>query len=151
MSLPARILAMLLAIALAGALGWRQGIKRTEAAYAAAAAEANTEARRLEIKRAGLAQGVTDAYVEAKNKSSAVAAAARDELARVRHALDRRSAASDAEAGCRADGERVAVLERLLREGAGLVEEGGRRVGALDAKASALQAYVGGVCLTVAP
>lgn len=146
----ASIAAGLFATGWVGGYRWVKSDWDAEKAEAARqAVQASEEARKLDNKRASVAQEVQTGYAkkqESLSRSNAVAAV---ELDRVRNQLDTISrAASGAEAAERANAERVRVLAGLLQESAGLSEEGRRRVEALDARLSGLQEWAEGVCLT---
>lgn len=55
---------------------------------------------------------------------------------------------SDTTTQCGIDAERVAVLERLLRESTALVTEGAERTATLGLKVDALQDYIRQVCVS---
>jgi hypothetical protein len=123
-------------VALVAAFGWhwndkRKGINEAVAEvhgqYAAAAAEANAEARQLEQRRASVAQGISDALVRDKKRAAAAAARAGDELNRLRLAIDEASLHTpqhaedsrgiDAAGAGRALGECGATAKALAEDG----------------------------------
>ena len=101
-------------------------------------------ARATQLTLDAQARKATDGYL-AKVQAARVAAAGTDAAYRgLRDALAAGAAsrpADDPAAACGAADQRIAILERLLVEGAGLVREGAERVGRLDAKLSGLQEH----------
>lgn len=136
-----------LALAATGVQTWRLHSLQTEVAQERqrrAEEDLERERQRAAYDQA-LNEGVrkaTDAWIR---KTRAARAAADGLDGAYRGVLDAINAAGgtadDPAAACRAAGERVAKLERLLGEGAGLAAEGARRVDALDAKLSGLQEH----------
>lgn len=102
--------------------------------------EATREAIRIAEKRTSIVNGALNEY-----RKKLASAPSRTELDRLRNTIASLSSA-DADS-CRADGERIEVLKRLLAESAGLLQEGRGRVEGLDAKTTALQTAVSGVQL----
>ena len=145
-SLSAKATAAALVVALCFGAGWRYGLKWKQAQWDAERVqqqEAHIEAQRL----ATIATGrVADAYAKNLARASANRLAAVSELDSLRDALNAATARADHPA-CRADGERVELLSRLLDEGADLAEEGRAGVERLAAKVGALQELAAGVCL----
>lgn len=133
-----------LAIALACALSygggrfqqWRSDLN----AQARVDLEATREAIRINEKRTSIVTGALNEY-----RKKLANAPSRAELDGLRNTLAGLSS-TDADS-CRADGERIEVLKRLLAESAGLLQEGRGRVESLDAKATALQTAISGVQL----
>lgn len=133
-----------LAIALACALSygggrfqqWRSDLN----AQARVDLEATREAIRINEKRTSIVTGALNEY-----RKKLANAPSRTELDSLRNTIAGLSSA-DADS-CRADGERIEVLKRLLDEGGQLLQEGKERIGALDAKTSALQTVVQGLQL----
>lgn len=126
-------LAILAGSFLAGWLGhtrWAD-VDRLKAQIAASEAARETE------QANALKQAETlSAYASKLKRESSAAAAARSDLDRLRIHL---ASPSDSTADtCGAERTRIGVLEQLLSEGAGLVEEGGRHVEQLRADRSAL-------------
>ena len=150
MNTHAAVAAVSLALGLAGgwtARDWKASADRAERAEVAA--ESERLARRVIEKRAEGARRATDAYMAQARRARADTAAARGDLGRLRDAIaattDR---AERAEAACRADGERTALLGRLLAESAGLAEEGLERTAELAGRLGGLQEWVTRVCLS---
>jgi hypothetical protein len=124
--------------------GHSRGVDTTEAVYAAQAAEAERENRLLFRQSTRRAQEITDGYIKAKNVEAASAAAARDELQRLRDTLAQRGGAAgsaDAALGAAGAGER-----EVLGSCASALADMGREADRLAGKLTALQAWVGGVC-----
>jgi hypothetical protein len=109
------------------------------------------KAERVKLARQqseSVAQEVQTIYAQKQERLARSNATAAVELDRVRSQLDAISAAaSSAETTAGANAERVRVLGGLLSESLGLSEEGRRRVEALDARVSGLQAFTAGVCV----
>lgn len=132
--------ALLLAALLGGGFlgGWTVQGWRYRAADAARL-EAEQEATRL--KSTALAKGAERNDRETTDqlrRAVAAAAAARDDLERLRNAAAGVEPANSG-ASCEPDDGRLRRLASLLAEGAGLVEEGGRRVEQLAAEKAGLQ------------
>jgi hypothetical protein len=109
---------------------------------------ASEEARRLEQKRASVAQEVQTIYVQKQQRMAADNVSARTELERVRGQLAAVSeAARHPGTTPGANEERVRILSGLLSESLGLSEEGRERVEALDARLSGVQEWIAGVCV----
>lgn len=109
---------------------------------------ASEDARRIDNKRASVAQEVQTIYArkqESMARGNSGAAVELDGLRRQLAAVS--AAASGAETTSRADAERIRVLTGLLAESAGLSEEGRRRVESLDARITGLQGWTEGVCV----
>lgn len=125
--------------------GHRRGVEATEVRYAAQAAEAQQENRKLERQLAMRNQEITDAYIKAKNAAVADAAAVRGELLGLRHALAQRGGgAGDAGA---AGGTPRARERELLEECAGALADVGGEADRIAGKLTALQAWVRSTCL----
>ena len=139
MSLPAIIVAALIAgLALGGTAGWKVQAWRW-AATDAARIQAEQEATRLQSTALARSAERNDRdTTDALRKAAASAAGARDDLERLRHATASVQA-GDPGAACEPERERLARLNGLLAEGAGLVEEGGRRVEQLALEKAGLQ------------
>jgi len=103
--------------------------------------EAVAEAARLREKAQDIASERNDRETsQALARAHAAALTARGDLERLRSAAGGAGAVTDPAPGCSDDG-RLGQLARLLTEGAGLVEEGGRRVEQLAAEKAALQRH----------
>jgi hypothetical protein len=136
--------AAVLALAVGFGAGWRvQGWRH--AAATAEALEVAAETARLRQQAATQAAERNDRDTnQALARARAAALDARGDLERLRIAAGAVAADPAASAaGCSDDG-RLAVVARLLTEGAGLVEEGGRRVEQLAAEKAALQRHAAG-------
>ncbi|SEL11669.1 hypothetical protein SAMN05216359_105254 [Roseateles sp. YR242] len=134
-----RILIGLVALMLAFAAGIRFHIHWAEGKAAANRAQASEEARKVERTNAVSTIRRMDNFAQAQQRNAAAALPARSDLERVRHSLDRivSAPAPAASATCGAD-PRLAGLVELLRESAGLVEEGPRHLEELRAQRDAL-------------
>lgn len=137
-----RAAAALLALALGFTAGWQTQGWRWRAADADRI-EATSEAERLRRMAQDRATERNDRETsQALARAHSAALAARGDLERLRVAAG--AAAADpaaSAAGCSDDG-RLGQLTRLLAEGAGLVEEGSRRVEQLAAEKAALQRHL---------
>jgi hypothetical protein len=117
-----------------------KGRAECEAVYASAEVEARVERDRLAVRAENRQKEIVDAYRQTVRSETGLRDAARRELERVRiaaAAVGDRAASSPAGAASGADG--AGGLERLLAEGAELVEEGRGRIAGLAAKVTALQ------------
>lgn len=142
MSMPAWLVAAVLAGLVAGfGGGWKVQAWRWAAADAERA-QVQAEAQRLAARAAALSAERNDRETfQALARARAAALDARGDLERLRGAAGAVAAAAPASApGCSDDG-RLAIFARLLTEGAGLVEEGGRRVEELAEQKAALQRH----------
>lgn len=114
---------------------WRFGaIEGERLAAAAEATRLRQQAQAIAIERND--RETSQAMARARD----AALVARGDLERLRIAAGGAGAAQDPAPSCGDDG-RLGQLARLLAEGAGLVEEGGRRVEQLAAEKSALQRH----------
>ena len=151
MSLPALIVAALIAgMALGGITGWRVQSWR-HAAQESERIQAEQEATRIQSTALSRSAERNDRdTTDALRKATAAAAGARDDLERLRNATASIAPPDSPASGCADDG-RLSRIASLLAEGAGLVEEGGRRVERLAAEKAGLQrdgASVRGVLVT---
>ena len=118
---------------------WRHGAAR------AAEIEAAAEVSRLRQQAATKAAERNDhATTQALARAHAAALDARGDLERLRIAAGAVAADTPASAASCSDDGRLAIVTRLLAEGAGLVEEGGRRVEELAQQKAALQRHAAG-------
>ncbi len=129
----------------------RRGYERCAAEHTAAALEAAQEGQRLTRIAVDKNREVTDGLRKEKQRIEAAAASDRAQLHSLRIAIDEASSrddgAGDSAARFNADGERIALLGRLLGEAADLATEGGERVAELASKVDALQTYATRVCV----
>lgn len=129
----------------------QRGYERCNAEHTAAALEAAQEQQRLTRIALDNNREVTDGLRKQKQRIEAAAASDRAQLHSLRIAIDEASSrddgAGDSAARFDFDGERIALLGRLLAEATELATEGGERVAELASKVDALQAYANRVCV----
>ena len=136
--------AALVAAAVSAAGTWRVQEWR-HASINAEAIDAAAEASRLRQMAATKAAERNDhATSTALARAHAAALDARGDLERLRIAAGAVAADTPASAASCSDDGRLAIVTRLLAEGAGLVEEGGRRVEELAQQKAALQRHAAG-------
>ena len=130
----------------------QRGIDKCQAAQVAAAAEVIQENTRLSRIYRDKSQGIADDYRKKLEQAKVRNAAAESQLVRLRIAIDEASSGhigtGEAPAGPGSDGELIATLGGLLKEGGGLAEEGRRRVAELAEKTTALQTQLRELCVT---
>lgn len=150
--LPALAVLLALATVAAGVQTWRLQTLQVEVAEERAAkvtvALALAENHRAtEAKLNTNTRKATDVLTSQLRVADATAAGLADDLRGLRDAIgasDGRTA-EDSAAACRGYAERVAILERLLAEGAGLAAEGAARTVRLEARLTGLQQYAAGL------
>lgn len=129
----------------------QRGYERCNAEHTAAALEAAQEQQRLTRIALDKNREVTDGLRKQKQRIEAAAASDRAQLHSLRIAIDEASSRDDSGGDSTArfdfDGERIALLGRLLAEATELATEGGERVAELASKVDALQAYTARVCV----
>lgn len=131
--------AALAALAIGAAGAWQVQAWRWTAADAERIQAEQDDARLKSSALMKAAERNDRATDEELRRARAAAAGARSDLERLRTAASGISLSADpAPAGCPDDGQLERVIG-LLAEGAGLVEEGGRRVGELAAEKAGLQ------------
>ena len=134
---PWTILAVLAVLASAFGAGWGGAIKYrngVDAQIALEQSEANREAERIAAR--GRTKQI-DSFAQKLQAEQGVAAAAARDAERVRHETDRLASRARANAS-EPEAATVASLAELLREGAGLLEEGRRYLGECGAAREAL-------------
>lgn len=143
MSLPALIVAALLVgLTIGGTAAYKVQAWRWAAADAERIQAEQEDARLKSTALARDAERNDRATTDELRRARAAAAGARDDLERLRSAANGISLRADpAAAGCPDDGQLERVIG-LLAEGAGLVEEGGRRVDELAAEKAGLQRHI---------
>jgi hypothetical protein len=131
--------AALVAMAIGAAGAWKIQAWRWTAADAERIQSEQDDAR---LKSTALARGAERNDRETTDqlrRATFAAAAARNELERLRNAANGVAAGADPGAASCPDDGRLSRLASLLTEGAGLAEEGGRRVEHLAAEKAGLQ------------
>lgn len=136
MSLPAKLLAVLLALAAAFAAGWVRSDKHRDGIEAKKALAASEQARKTEQDNARSRITAMDNYSITAQAEKLRALDARSDRVSVQHSLAAIARAAPA-SGCEPD-PRVRILADLLAEGAGLAEEGAGHVADLRAQKRAL-------------
>lgn len=135
------------------------GGRAVQKKWDAAVAAQNLAAARDSLRRSEANLGVGDAYAEQERKLQQERLAQERRLSDANFVVGRlrdqllRKPDAPASAACGVDEERNRVLRGLFAEGLGLAgevdalaAEGRARVGSLDAKVTALQAYIDKVC-----
>lgn len=134
--------AALAALAIGATGAWKVQGWRWAAADAERIQAEQDDARLKSTALARDAERNDRATTDELRRARAAAAGARDDLERLRSAASGISLRADpAAAGCPDDGQLERVIG-LLAEGAGLVEEGGRRVDELAAEKAGLQRHI---------
>lgn len=131
-----------------GAYGhWKSN--RYEKARVEAAAEAQRLTSRIEAKKQADNREVEAGHAKRVKVVTANATSLRNANSELQQLLARKGIdPTDTTTICGADGKRGEALERLLKESAGLVEEGAGRVEFLGAKTASLQDYIRRVCVS---
>lgn len=154
LSIPARITAALIAVALiAGGLWWmrhgayKAGAESVRQEYAAAATKAAIAAMKTQERLQEAVQRIGEKNEQTKRQNAAAAAGAEHELGSLREQLAARDRA-DASAASAASGADAARAEReLLGSCAGALVGMAQEADRVEAKLSGLQDYVRSVCL----
>lgn len=136
MSLPAKLLAVILALAAAFAAGWVRSGKHRDGIEAKKLLAASEQARKTERDNVRSRITALDNYGLAAQVEKGRALDARSDRVSVQHSLA--AIASSAPASSCEPDPRVRVLADLLAEGAGLAEEGAGHVADLRAQKQAL-------------
>lgn len=136
MSLSAKLLAVLLALAAAFTAGWVRSDRHRDGIEAKKLLAASEQARKTEQDNARRNITALDNYGLAAQVEKGRALDARSDRVGVQHSLAAIASAAPA-SGCEPD-PRVRILADLLAEGAGLAEEGAQHVADLRAQKRAL-------------
>lgn len=133
--------AALAALAIGSAGAWKVQALRWTAADAERIQAEQEVARLKSTALASAAERNDRATTDQLRRATALAAAARDDLERLRNAAGSVASSADPGAAICPDDGRLGRLAGLLAEGASLAEEGGRRVEQLAAEKAGLQRH----------
>lgn len=132
-------IAAIAALAIGATGAWKVQAWRWAAADAERIQAEQEDARLKSTALAKAAERNDRATTDQIRRAQALAVAARNDLERLRNAAGTIGASADTATACEPDDGRLERVLGLLAEGAGLVEEGGRRVEQLAAEKAGLQ------------